>query len=247
MKEALWKRVWELDRLEEIPIYGLGPGRYRAVGSHRKGGGLAALQGAWRLSRPHSGLCQHRHFRHHRGIPGHRRPVPGGRVPRDQAPRLGRPEGRRETGAGAACPCGTGHRADVRRLGRLRPARCDLRRARARRGRVPLVRGADARVQHRCLPSTARQGRDPAALGRDVRRRALQHRRFHRPGCLRPRPHQHPLQGWRDRGDADRPSRGVVQYAGRGPWRWFGEPRDRLCDPEYDLLRIAGYHQSDHR
>ncbi len=57
--------------------------------------------------------------------------------------------------------------------------------------------------------------------------------------------HQHALQGRRDRRDAHRASSAVVQYARRGAWRRHGESGDRLRDSEYDLVRVAGEDQSD--
>ena len=52
MKEDLWQRVWEIDRIEELPDLCARRGRHGPVGHHRQGGGAAALPGARRLPRP---------------------------------------------------------------------------------------------------------------------------------------------------------------------------------------------------
>ncbi|MEZ4496936.1 MAG: hypothetical protein R2845_09210 [Thermomicrobiales bacterium] len=51
LKEFLWERAWEIDRIEE-PHLCAWPGRYRALGYHGASGRTPALQGDRRLSRP---------------------------------------------------------------------------------------------------------------------------------------------------------------------------------------------------
>ena len=63
----------------------------------------------------------------------------------------GDPKKDAQAGAGFAHARRPGYRADVRRLGGVRSGRRDLCRPGAGGGRVLLVRGADARVQYRCL------------------------------------------------------------------------------------------------
>ena len=164
-REWLWHRLWELDRTEEFPIWMFGivdvalwdlEGRVLGVPVHR-------LLGTYRDSIP--AYASTTTFATVGGVPRRGRPVPRARLPGDQAPRLGRRTGGRRPLPARARACRPRRRPDVRRLGRLRPRRTRSISASARRSRLPLVRGADARVQRHALQVAAERVDVPLLVG----------------------------------------------------------------------------------
>ena len=149
--------------------------RRRTVGPRRARAGRSGASPARDVPGVDPGLRVDGHVLHRRGVPRRRRPVPRARLLRDQASRLGRRAGRCRPVPAAAGARRTGRRPDVRRLGGLRPSERRLPRPRARRGPLPLVRGADARVQRDRVPLARRARRGAAARRRDVRREPPEH------------------------------------------------------------------------
>ena len=157
-REYLWHRIWEVDRIEELPIYALG----------------VVDVALWDLAGKAAGLPVHQLLGGFRtSIPAYASTVTFESVEEyldvaDQCLELGYPaiklhawgDARADAQlcAAAARARGRRHSPDVRRVGRLRPYRRALSRPRTRRGGVPLVRGADAGVQHHRLPRPRREG-----------------------------------------------------------------------------------------
>ena len=168
-REWLWHRLWELDRTEEFPIWLFGvvdvalwdlEGRVLGVPVHR-------LLGTYRDSIPaYASTTTFSTVEEYLDVA-------------DQCLELGYPaiklhawgdaRADAELCQRASRPRRARRRPDVRRLGRLRPAGRGLPRSRALGGEVPLVRGADARVQRdgvslagrACRGAAARRARPP--------------------------------------------------------------------------------------
>ena len=178
-------------------------------------------------------------LRDNRGVPRRLRPVPRARVPGDQAPRLGRRPCGRHAVPARALTRGRGHRPDVRRLSRVRPARRGVSRRRAERGAIRLVRGADARVQRDRVQVARRARQGAAPRRRDVRRQPSQHRRLHRVRVRHVRPDERQPSRRHYRRDAHRTSRRLVPAPRRAT------RTDRACrssvhgHPQLHLLRVA--------
>ena len=88
-REWLWHRVWELDRIHELPLPTLG---LIDIALWDLAGRLtepADLAGARRIPHVHPRVRLHVDVRDDRGVPRRRRPVPGARLPGHQAARLG--------------------------------------------------------------------------------------------------------------------------------------------------------------
>ena len=88
-REWLWHRVWELDRIEELPLPTLGlvdialwdlAGRLAGLPTWRVLGGYRTAIPAYASTST---------FASDRGVPRRGRPVPGARLPGHQAARLG--------------------------------------------------------------------------------------------------------------------------------------------------------------
>ena len=151
-REWLWHRVWELDRIHELPLPTLGlidtalwdlAGRYHGQPVWRLLGGFREAIPAYASTSTFASIAEFLDVADqclelgYRGIKLHA----WGDARRDAELCLAL---RDHVG-----PVDPPH---VRRVGRLRPARRDPPGAGALGGRLPLVRGADARVQHLRLP-----------------------------------------------------------------------------------------------
>ena len=231
-----------------VPVCRPSAGRHRAVGPRRQGRRTPACKCS-ALPRRDSCLRVDRHVRPHRASTSTSpTSASSSAIQRDQAARLGRrAQGRRASCEALREHVGSGRAADVRRFGRLRPPRRHLPGPgpRQRRG-LPLVRGADARVQHQRLPAARRARRRTAAGRRDVRRCSHEHRRLHRlrRGHLGVRTSTR-LQRRHHRRDAHRPPRRFLSGCGpRCTVASSPQPPPVHVDPEHDLLRVAGQLQS---
>ena len=238
-REWLWHRLWELDRTEEFPIWLFGvvdvalwdlEGRVLGVPVHR-------LLGTYRES-----------------IPAYASTVTFSTAEEyldvaDQCLELGFPAIKLHAWGDA--------RADAELCQRLRAhvgadvdlmydgsAGFDLPSAvylgrRPRRGRLPLVRGADARVQRDRVPLARRARRRTPARRRDVRREPPEHRRLHRFGLRHVRQDERQPPRRHHRRHADRAPRRLVPAPSRGARadRAGGAPLHG--DPQLHLLRVA--------
>ena len=151
-REWLWERMWELDRTEELPLYVLGLVDLALWDLAGRLAGLPVLQllGGYREAIPaYASTATYATTEEYLDVADQSL----GSATRRSSSTRGATPGRRAAVHGAARARRRRRAAHVRRLGRLRPAGRPLPRARARRRRLPLVRGADARVQHRGLPA----------------------------------------------------------------------------------------------
>ena len=149
LTERLWWLVWEIDRIEEIPVRHLGildcllwdikskkAGMpiYQMLGGNDPKVPAYASTVTWDTMEEYE-----RHIKHCMDVG----------FTRVQAACLGRRQGGCEALPQPAQVGRPRRRSDVRRLGRLGLRDLDLVRPRARGVRLPLVRGADARVRAR--------------------------------------------------------------------------------------------------
>ena len=165
-RERIWHRMWELDRTEEFPIWLIGlvdcalwdlAGRLYGSPTWEVLGGFRREIPAYASTSTFASVGEYLEVV-------------------TQCIELGYPaiklhawgDARRDAALCAAVPrtCRRKHPAHVRRLGRLRPRGCCLRRRRTFGGPLPLVRGADARIQ-----------RNGLQVARRSSERALEHRR----------------------------------------------------------------------
>ncbi len=89
-REWLWHRVWELDRIEEFPLYVLGLVDVALHDLAGKALGVPVYELLGALPDRDSCLCVHGDVLVGRGVPRRRRPVPGAGLPGDKTARLGR-------------------------------------------------------------------------------------------------------------------------------------------------------------
>ena len=239
-REYLWERVWELDRIERFPVFVQGVVDVALWDLAGKAVGLPVYKLLGFVPRIDSGVRLDGHLRVDRGVPRRRRPVPRARLSRDQAARLGRRAQGRPARRGAARARRPGRPAHVRRLGRLRPARRDLPRQGAQRGGLPLVRGADARVQRHRLPAAGGAGAMCRCIVAEVAEGShMKTADFIAAGCAAAVRTSTDAARRLHRRDAHRPPGGRVPAARRGARPRRRQPPPVHVDQQHHLLRVA--------
>ena len=214
-REWLWHRMWELDRTEELPLYVLG---LVDTALWDLAGRVAELP-TWQLLGG---------FR--RSIPAYASTVTFETLEEyldviTQCLELGYPAIKLHAWGDA--------RADAQLCRRVREhvgpdvalmydgsAGFDLAdavyRGTPRRRRLPLVRGADPRVQRHRLQMAERTRTRASVRRRDLRRRALEHGGLHRQRRRIVRAHERRASRWHHRRHADRPPRRRLPASRRG-------------------------------
>ena len=180
-REWIWHRLWELDRTEEFPIWLLGVVDVALWDLEGRVLGRPGSSAAWHVPR--------RDPRVRVDVDVHVRPRSTSTSPTSASSLATRRSSSmpgvmlvRTPSSASACGLTSATTVDLMYDGSagVRPPRRRVSRSCAGRGRLPLVRGADARVQRHGLQVAGRACRRAAARRRDLRRRSPQHGRLHR-------------------------------------------------------------------